>query len=313
MRVAFFGTAAFAVPTLRRIAGDVVLVVTQPDRPSGRGLSLRPSAVKQAASELGLEIATPAKCRDPEFVAQIAAIDLDLLVVVAYGQILSQALLDASRRGGFNLHGSLLPKYRGAAPIQWAILNGERTTGVTLMQMDRGMDTGDIVATRETPIGTDETAGELGSRLAAIGAELVAEWLPSLAAGDYPRTPQDHTLATYAPKLTKADAELRFEMAAASAYDRFRATTPAPGAFVSSRFGPVRILAARLLREPGDSPPGTVVRTSPELAVAFADGCLAFLTVQPSGKGPMSGHDFANGYRLRPGDRVSVAASGGAA
>lgn len=309
MRVAFFGTSAFAVPSLRKVAQEVVLVVTQPDRPAGRGMANRSSAVREAAHELGLPTATPTRCRDAEFVAQIEALDLDLQLVVAYGQLLSERLLAASRRGGFNLHGSILPKYRGAAPIQWALLNGESTTGVTLMQMDQGMDTGDIIATRKTAIGPEETAGELSARLAEVGADLVAEWLPRLGSGDYPRTPQDDSQATYAPKLTKADAELRFDMSARSAFDRFRATTPTPGAFVQGLTGPIRVRAARLREEDAGAKPGIVIQTSPNLVVAFSSGCLELTTVQPAGKSPMSGRDFANGCRLRVGDAFPGTAS----
>jgi folate-dependent phosphoribosylglycinamide formyltransferase PurN len=189
MRLVFFGTAEFAVPALRAVAEQTVLAVSQPDRPSGRGMGLKASPVKLAAQELGLEVATPQKCRAPEFVEQLESLQADALIVAAYGQILSQSVLDSVRRGGINLHGSILPKYRGAAPIQRAILEGETQTGVTLMQMDRGMDTGDVIAISRTPIGPDETYGELQERLAETGAELLFEWLERIVAGDYPSDP----------------------------------------------------------------------------------------------------------------------------
>jgi methionyl-tRNA formyltransferase len=327
MRLVFFGTAEFAVPALRAVAEQTVLAVSQPDRPSGRGMGLKASPVKLAAQELGLEVATPQKCRAPEFVEQLESLQADALIVAAYGQILSQSVLDSVRRGGINLHGSILPKYRGAAPIQRAILEGETQTGVTLMQMDRGMDTGDVIAISRTPIGPDETYGELQERLAETGAELLFEWLERIVAGDYPRQPQNEAEATLAPKVTKAEAELRFERPANREYDRFRAFTPSPGAFVrliaspgespststllppsASRSAPrgagvVRIHRARARTESG--PAGTILGLDPFPRIAFLEGSLEWVEVQPEGKKRMSGRDWANGLRLRPGQRLA--------
>jgi methionyl-tRNA formyltransferase len=299
--VVFFGTAEFAVPALRAIAEHVSLVVSQPDRPSGRGNRLHSSPVKRAAEELGLPCETPEKSRSPEFVARLRAEDADVLVVAAYGQILSQAVLDSATRGGVNLHGSILPKYRGAAPIQRCILEGETETGVTLMQMARSMDTGDMIDIRRLDIGPHETYGQLQERLGMIGAEQLFEWLPRIVAGDYPRTPQDPAQATVAPKIEKAEAELDFRRAANEEYNRFRAMTPNPGAFIRTRFGSIRI--ARAMLGPDVHPaPGTVLATSPELTVAFAGGSLALEEIRPEGKKQMRGADFANGARLRSGD-----------
>lgn len=298
MRLVYFGTSEFAVPALRAVADSVALVVSQPDRPSGRGLRLHPSPVKAAALEMGLPCETPEKSRDPQFVARLRDIEADALLVAAYGQILSTSVLESARRGGINLHGSILPKYRGAAPIQRAILDGERETGVSLMQMDRGMDTGDVIAIERMPIGPDETYGELQSRLADLAAQMAAQWMPRIAVGDYPRTPQDSMSASLAPKVSKQEAELAFERQAILEYRRFRAFTPSPGAYLATSGGPLRIHRARYAAASGS--PGTVVWVSP-LVVAFAEGALQLAEVQPAGRPRMAGRDYANGARLRPG------------
>lgn len=302
MRLVYFGTSEFAVPALRAVAESVVLVVSQPDRPTGRSMKVRPSPVKEVALDLDLLVETPEKCRAPEFVERLRNLEADALLVAAYGQILSQAVLDSALRGGINLHGSVLPKYRGAAPIQRAILGGETTTGITMIQMDKGMDTGDMIAIRETEIGPDETYGELQGRLADIAAEMAVVWMPRIVAGDYPRIPQDHARATMAPKVTKEEAELRFERDARSEYARFRAFTPSPGAFFLREDGPLRVRRARMGEGRGEA--GEVLSTSGGLEVAFADGSLVLLEVQPAGRKAMSGHDFANGARLRLGSRL---------
>lgn len=302
MKLVFFGTSEFAVPSLQALADSVCLVVSQPDRPSGRGMHFRPSPVKIAAQELGVEVETPERCKDPAFVERIRSIGADALVVAAYGQILPVALLEASERGAINLHGSILPAYRGAAPIQRAILSGERETGVTLMQMDKGMDTGDAIAIERTPIGPDETYSELLARLAAIAAEMAATWMPRIARGDYPRAPQDDTLATYAPMVAKAEAELSFARSASAEYARFRAFTEAPGAFVVTRFGNLKVRRARWSGLSGA--PGEVIAVSPELTAGFSEGSMEWVEVQPAGKKAVSGRDLANGWRLKPGDRL---------
>lgn len=300
MKVVFFGTSVFAVPALRAVAEHVSLVVTQPDRPSGRGNRVSATPVKEAALELGLPVEAPEKSRAPEFVDRLRSEEADVLLVAAYGQILSQKVLDSAKRGGINLHGSILPEYRGAAPIQRCILDGRTESGVTLMQMDKGMDTGDMIHIGRLAIDPDETYGELQDRLALLGAEMAREWLPRIVAGDYPRTPQDPDRATHAPKVEKAEAELRFERGAKGEYDRFRAFQPSPGPYVVTNRGTVRLSQVR--RAEGEGEPGTVLRTSPELVVAFAGGALELGELQPEGKKRMSGRDFANGARLRPGD-----------
>jgi methionyl-tRNA formyltransferase len=298
MRIVYFGTAPFAVPALRALAASVALVVTQPDRPSGRGMRLQPSPVKRTALELGLRVGTPERCRDPSFLDKLREIRPCALLVAAYGQILPQAALDSARRGGINLHGSILPFYRGPAPVQRTILAGETETGVSLMQMDQGMDAGDVIAVERTPIGPDETAGELAARLAGIAARMAAEWMPRIAEGDYPRAPQDSSRASLAPKVLKGEARLDPAGPGMEAYRRFRAFTPSPGAFLDLPDGPLKVLEARL--EPAEGPPGAWLAVAPAPLLAFAGGALRLLRVQPAGRRAVSGADWANGARLRP-------------
>ncbi len=301
MRLVYFGTSSFAVPALDRLKDHVVLVVSQPDRPSGRGMKMRPTPVKEAAQRHGLPVEAPLKSRAPEFVERLKELDADAFVVASYGQILSKALLDVPKVGAFNLHASILPSYRGASPIQYAVLNGDTETGVTLMQMDEGMDTGDVIAIEKTRIGPDETAGELHDRLAAIAADIIQQWIERLAGDKYTRTPQDGTKATKAPKTSKADAELSFDRDAKREYDRYRAFTPVPGAFLKTTSGTLKIKRATPAVSTGEAP-GSVVAVRPGLVVAFAGGAICLEEVQPEGRRQVSGSEFANGARLKPGD-----------
>ncbi len=301
MSLIYFGTGVFALPALRSLADSVSLVVTQPDRPSGRGMKLQQSPAKLLALELGIRVETPEKSRAPEFVALLEAEQADALVVASYGQILSQRVLDSTKLGAINLHGSILPKYRGAAPIQRCILNGDSETGVTLMQMDKGMDTGDIIDIDRTPIDPDETYGQLQDRLADIAANMAVEWMPRILAGNCLRTPQDNDAATMSPKIQKSEAELSVDRSASSEYNRIRAFTPAPGAFLRTLLGLVRVSVARSSDLRGE--PGTVLATSP-FTIACLGGAIELHEVQPEGKKRMSGRDFANGARLRPGSRL---------
>jgi len=302
MRLVFFGTGTFAVPALRRISSHVVLVVTQPDRPKGRGNQVQSTPVKQVAEELGIPVQTPEKARAPEFVDQIRSLESDALIVASYGQILSQALLDSAQRGGINLHGSLLPKYRGAAPIQRAILNGDQETGVTLMQMDKGMDTGDIIEMQRLTIDPDETYGELQDRLAELSAHMIEAFLPALESGSYRLEPQNPSQATIAPKVEKAEAEVHFSGAAAAEYNRFRAFTPAPGAYAKTGRGLLKISSARLSQSSGT--PGEILSNSEGCEIACDKGSLVLLEVQPEGKKRVSGRELLNGWRLKPGDSI---------
>ncbi|CAN5462960.1 methionyl-tRNA formyltransferase [soil metagenome] len=266
-------------------------------------MRLQHSPIKSAAMELGLPVETPVKSRAPEFVAQLRALEADALIVAAYGQILSTAVLESATRGGINLHGSILPKYRGAAPIQRAVLNGDSETGVTLMQMDRGMDTGDIIEIRRTQIDPDESYGELQNRLSIIAADQIHGWIDRIVGGNYPRTPQPEG-ATHAAKIEKAEAELSFDRPSEAEYNRFRAFTPSPGAYFDIEGKRFRV--ARMATAEGQSgEPGTIVSVQPELVVAFQEGALAILEWQPEGKKRMSGRDYANGARLRPGMRLT--------
>jgi methionyl-tRNA formyltransferase len=302
MKIVYFGTSDFAVPALRVLAPQVILVVSQPDRPSGRGMKLKPSPVKAVALQLGIPVETPERARDAEFVETIAALRADIHVVAAYGQILSMRLLETATRGGVNLHGSILPRYRGAAPIQRAIFEGETETGVTLMQMAKGMDTGDMIDIVRTPIHPDETYGELQERLSVLAASQVGDWIERLVAGDYPREVQDETLATYAPKIDRAETELSFTRSAGTEYRRFRAFTPNPSCFINTSLGRLKVTAARLATEVGE--PGAILSLTP-LVVGFREGALQFDEVQPEGKPRLSASDWANGQRLVVGTNLS--------
>jgi methionyl-tRNA formyltransferase len=301
VRIVYFGTSEFAVPALQALAPHVVLVVSQPDRPTGRGMKLQSSPVKKIALELGLPVETPEKARTPEFVELVAALDADVHVVAAYGQILSTRLLETAKNGGINLHGSILPCYRGAAPIQRSILNGDDETGVTLMQMDKGMDTGDMIDIAKTRIGPDETYGELQTRLSIIARDLVSAWIDRLAAGEYPRMPQESEFATYANKIDRTETELQTARSGLAEYDRYRAFTPSPSVFLQTLHGRLKIKDAKLSSLVGE--PGKILALNP-LTVSFSDASLEVHSVQPEGKPAMSGSDWANGQRLSVGDTI---------
>lgn len=301
MSIVFFGTASFAVPALEACAQDVVCVVSQPRRPHGRGLELTPSPVEAKAIELGIPVLTPEKCRASEFIERLAAYEADLFLVAAYGQILPQRLLDLPRSGCVNVHGSVLPRHRGAAPVQYSIWTGDLFSGVTLIRMDAGMDTGDVIAVETTAIGPDETARELYDRLARLGGELVLAWSARLQSGDYPTEPQDNEQATLAPKIRKEDALLRWDEPIEELYRRFRAMTPVPGAYFETTVGRLRVYEMRAM--PGlAAEPGVVLASKPELVVGVTGGAVALYTVQAEGKKKGSGRDFLNGARLLEGD-----------
>lgn len=299
MRIVFFGTSEFAVPILRVISEHVVLVVTQPDRPSGRGLKTQPSPVKLAALELEIPVETPERSRSADFVQRLQLESADVNIVAAYGQILSQAVLDSARRGSINLHGSILPKYRGAAPIQRSLLAGDTETGVTMIQMDKGMDTGDMIAIRKTLVDPNETYGELHERLADIAADLTGEWIHRIYSGEYPRTPQDHEQATHAAKIEKAEGEIQVWNDAQTEFNRFRGVTPNPGAYLNTEYGRWAIRKANLVECSAE--PGTWLASG---GVALKDGGLELIEVQPEGKKRMSGKDLANGLRIKAGQPI---------
>ncbi len=249
MLLVFCGTPQFAVPTLEKLVGaghSVPLVVTQPDRPRGRGMEVAVSPVKDAAIRLGIAVVQPATIKNnAEFREQLAAIRPDAIIVVGYGRIIPQWMIDLPRFGNLNLHASLLPKYRGAAPIQWAIANGESVTGVTTMRIDAGLDTGDILMQREMSIAAEDTAETLGPKLAGVGADLMVETLRGLENGQVRPTPQDHSRATLAPILKKADGRMDFARSARDLFNRLRGFQPWPGAFTTFKGKTLQVHRAR--------------------------------------------------------------------
>lgn len=305
MRLVFLGTPAFAVPTLERVveAGHTVLeVVTQPDRAAGRGQHAAAPPVKQAAARLGLPVYQPERVRRPEAVAHLAALAPDAMVVVGYGQIIPQAVIDIPRHGILNVHASLLPAYRGAAPLQWAIVNGETRTGVTIMSIDAGLDTGDMLLRAETEIGPEETAVELGTRLAVTGAALLLEALDGLAAGSLRAEPQDHARATLAPLLKKEDGLIDWSGPARAIHNRVRGMQPWPGAYTGFRGQMLRVWRSRPV-EAAQLEPGRWVSLRPPV-VATGEGALELVEVQLEGRRRMSGGDFVNGQRPAEEDRL---------
>jgi methionyl-tRNA formyltransferase len=299
MRLIFLGTPAFAVPSLEHLlaAGhQVALVVTQPDRPKGRGGTLAMPPVKECALRLGIEVFQPERVRRPEAVARLAAIGAEAMVVVGYGQIIPQSILDLPRLGIINVHGSLLPKYRGAAPIQWAIVNGESVTGVTTMRIDAGLDTGDMLLKAETEIGPDETAVQLGERLARLGADLLVDTMARIESITPER--QDPSQATYAPILKKEDGLIDWRLPAQTIHNRIRGFQPWPGAYTTFRGQTLHIWRSAGPRQ-ASNPPGALFRESRNLyAACGGHTALQLLEVQLEGKKRISAADFANGQRL---------------
>lgn len=312
-RVVFLGTPAFAVPSLAALAAreTVTLAVTNPDRPSGRGRTISAPPVKEVARRLGIPVFQPGKARAPESVARLRAEAPDLIVVVAYGQILPPSILEIPRHFCVNVHASLLPKYRGAAPIHWAVARGETATGVTIMKMDAGMDTGPMLLAREIPIAEEDTAHTLLPRLAALGAEALAEALDRLREGTLSETPQDDSNATYAPMLKKEHGRIDWARPAREVRNLVRGMTPWPTAFTSHEGGTLKVLSAGAAEEPGSgrpdaAVPGEVLSVGREgIAVACGRGVLRITTVQPEGGRAMAAWDYAQGRRLRKGDRLS--------
>jgi methionyl-tRNA formyltransferase len=300
VRLVFLGTPAFAVPTLERTvqAGhDVVAVLTQPDRPRGRGQQPAPPPVKEAALRLGLPVYQPERVRRPEAVEQLRSFGADAMVVVGYGQIIPQVVIDLAPLGIINVHASLLPKYRGAGPIQWAIVNGETRTGVTTMRINAGLDTGDMLLKTETEIGPEETAVELGSRLAVMGADLLVETLAGLAAGTIVPEPQDDSQATLAPLLKKEDGRIDWSAPATAIHNRVRGLQPWPGGFTTFRGQTLSVLRTRVAGV-GQGAPGRIVSLRP-LLVTSGDGTLEIAEVQMEGRKRMAAADFVNGQRVR--------------
>ena len=305
--IVFCGTPGFAVPTLDALvkAGfPVRLVVTQPDKPRGRGLELFPSPVKQRSLELGLPVAQPEKIKNnEEFRSQLLALAPQAIVVVGYGRIIPQWMIDLPPLGNINLHASLLPKYRGAAPIQWAIARGETVTGVTTMLIDAGLDTGDILLQREIPIHPVDTAETLAPKMAPIGAELMVETLRRLHQGEISPRPQDDSKATLAPILTKEDGRIDFQRTAAEICNRIRGFQPWPGAFTVVRGKNLHVWAART--SSGSLGLAEISVENDRLLAGCGDSTtLEFLEVQLEGKKRMPARDFIHGYRPRTGEKL---------
>lgn len=314
-RVLFMGTPAFAVPTLRAIcdAGwPIVGVVCQPDKPVGRGQKLTPPPVKELALERGLPVHQPAKIRNnPEFMALLRELAPELILVVAYGKLLPQEVLDLPRYGCLNVHASLLPKYRGAAPIQWAIIRGESTTGVTLMKMDIGMDTGDMLAKADIPIAPTDTTATLSPKLAELGARAAVIEIPRWIAGELRPEPQDDAAATLAPMLSKDTGALDWTQPARALADLIRGVQPWPGAATTLAGQPLKVQAATPLDEPTSAAPGTILALTPAgWTVATGQGTLLLREVQAPGKPARPAADVARGWRdVAPGVRLGETAS----
>jgi methionyl-tRNA formyltransferase len=333
LRIVFLGTPEFAVPVLRALADSpdaVVAAVSQPDKEKGRGRHVEPTPVKAFALERGIEVLQPAKLSDPPFVERLRALTPDLFVTAAFGKILRPAMLDLPLLGCFNVHGSLLPKYRGAAPIQWAVLRGETRTGITIIRMDEGMDTGPMLLARELPIGPEETAGELAVRMAALGAECILEAIRKFKDGTLTETPQRHEEATLAPMLKREDGRIDWTRDAADLVNLVRGAHPWPCAYTFSGGTLLKVHRARVVlgsaldsvaqppsAMPGSVPsfkierstaeggcatkPGTVLEAAGRIVVAAGQGAVELVELQAEGRKRLPAAAFLNGFPLRPG------------
>jgi len=309
LNLVFCGTPRFAASTLEKLvdAGhSVPLVVTQPDRPRGRGMEVAVSPVKDAAIRLGLVVVQPATIKNnAEFRGQLEAIGPDAIIVVGYGRIIPQWMIDLPRLGNLNLHASLLPKYRGAAPIQWAIANGESVTGVTTMRIDAGLDTGDILMQRETSIDLKDTAETLSPKLASIGADLMVETLRGLENGQVRPTPQDHSQATLAPILKKEDGRMDFACSAKDLFNRLRGFQPWPGAFTIFKGKTLQVHRAQPAQPALKLAPQQIAVEGTSLLVGCGqDTALELIEIQLEGKRRMTAQEFINGYRPQSGDHL---------
>jgi methionyl-tRNA formyltransferase len=304
MNVLFYGTPEFALPTLEALLArhHVVSVVTQPDRPAHRGQRLTPPPVKVRAEAAGVPVLQPPRVREPGWAERLRALKADVAVVVAFGQILPRPVLDAPARGSINVHASLLPRYRGAAPIAWAIMRGEAVTGITTFQMEEGMDTGPILLTASTPIAPEETAGELAARLSVLGAEVMLETLARLDA--LTPAPQQHEAATLAPRLKKTDGAIDWTRPAVELVNLVRGCNPWPGALTKTPRGALTIWRARAVAGVAAAP-GTVLAHEGALVVAAGDGGLLPLEVQPENRRALPWTDYLRGARLPPDARFT--------
>ena len=307
------GTSEFALPALTELIThkfEIIGVVTQPDRPSGRGKRLNPPPVKIAATEHNLPVYQPEKVRKPDVVCTLERLAPDVTVVAAFGQLLPQTVLDIPPCGTINLHPSLLPKYRGAAPIQWALINGETETGVTLMLLDAGEDTGDIISATHIPIRDEDTAFTLTEQLAQLGANQLIKCLSEMR-GDTPppSTPQNNAEATHAPRLTKEIGDINWHQPATTIYNLVRGTAIWPGAYTFFRNNlRLKVINCQPLPQTSDAPPGTLeIVEKRKLLVATSDGALQLLKIQPATKKAMETGDFINGYQVQTGEQLLTA------
>ena len=309
MKLVFCGTPQFAVPSLQKLAEsgfDVRLVVTQPDRPQGRGLELTASPVKQTALKFGLPVVQPDKIKkNEEFQKQLSEIAPEAIIVVGYGRIIPPWMLQLPPLGNINVHGSLLPKYRGAAPIQWAIASGETVTGLTTMRLDEGLDTGDILLQHEMPISADDTAVTIAPRLAAMGADLLVQTLRGLQQGSVSPVPQDHSQASLAPILKREDGLADFNTSAAEIYNRLRGFQPWPGAYTLFRGKNLKIIAAQPFQNASAIPGGELRIAGEKLLVGCGGGtALELIQLQPEGKKAITAREFVSGYRPQPEEKL---------
>jgi methionyl-tRNA formyltransferase len=302
MRIVFMGTPEFAVPSLEGLLkseDEVVGIVTQPDRPKGRGQQLSASPVKLVAQREGLPLLQPTKMKDPALLADLSAWKPDVIAVAAFGRILPAAILSLPPRGCINVHGSLLPKYRGAGPIQWALINGETETGITTMLMDEGMDTGAMLLQESLPIRPDDTAGSLSLRLAELGGRLLLDTFAQLRAGTLKPRPQDHDRATMAPLLKKEDGLINWAMPAVLIGNRIRGLAPWPGAYTFLQADRWTIWRARPIAEAAAAPPGRIVALGKDgIYVATGDGLLAIHELQPANSRRMSVVEYLAGHSM---------------
>lgn len=306
LRIAFFGTPEFAVPTLTEILGqghEVVAAYTRPPRAAGRGMGMRKSPVHETADRFGIAVHTPRSLKGEEEASAFAGLGADVGVVVAYGLILPRAVLDAPVHGCLNLHASLLPRWRGAAPVARAIMAGDRETGVMVMQMDEGLDTGPVAMAERVAIGVDTTAGELADRLARLGADLMVRALAALSRGGLTVTPQAEdgaTGATYAKKIEKAETRMDWSLPAPDVHNHIRGLSPAPGAWFEADFGSgaerVKVLRSALVAGAGS--PGAIL--GPELTIACGSGAVQLIELQRAGKQPLKADAFVRGVRTMP-------------
>jgi len=304
MRIVYMGSPEFAVLPLQALikAGyEVIGVVSQPDRPKGRKGQLTPTPVKEAAIELNLPVITPENVNQPEVMEAIAAWQPELLVVAAFGQILKKPLLEMASLGAVNIHASLLPRYRGAAPIHWALINGEKETGITTMYMDEKLDTGDMILQRAIPIEDGDDTGKLYEKLAALGAELIVETVALIQAGKAPRVPQNHAFSNYASLLKREHERIDWQKSAAELFNQIRGLCPWPGAYTQWHEEVFKIWQARPLAQSSDARPGVIIGSGKEgVKVACGSGTLLMQMVQPAGKGRMAATDW---YRGLSGDQ----------